>query len=40
VIWRYPHNLPVVEAVEVNGSRVVVGGNAVLTADRIQVMVL
>jgi hypothetical protein len=40
VVWRCAHNLPVIEAVQGNGRRIILGGNAVLTADRIQVVVL
>jgi|RhiMetdeSRZDD1v2_1073273.scaffolds.fasta_scaffold1155073_2 hypothetical protein len=40
VVWRCPHDLPVIEAVQVNGRRLILGGNAMLTADWIQIVVL
>jgi hypothetical protein len=40
VVWRCLHDLPVVEAVQVNGGSEVLGGNAVQTADRVEVVML
>ena len=40
VVWRCPHDLPVIEAVQANGRKLILGSNTMLTAYRIQIVVL